>query len=75
MLLLHEEGLVSLKVQYIDGTKIESAANKYTFVWKGSTEKNQTKLRERVKGILEIAEKHADYYNPFIEMMLKGERK
>lgn len=57
VLLLHEEGLVSLKVQYIDGTKIESAANKYTFVWKGSTEKNQTKLRERVKGILEIAEK------------------
>ncbi len=36
--LLHEEGLVSLKVQYIDGTKIESCANKYTFVWKGSVE-------------------------------------
>ena len=28
--------MVSLKVQYIDGTKIESVANKYTFVWKGS---------------------------------------
>ena len=31
--LLHDEGLISLDVQYIDGTKIESVANKYTFVW------------------------------------------
>lgn len=31
--LLHKEGFVSLEVQYIDGTKIESAANKYSFVW------------------------------------------
>ena len=42
--LLHEEGLISLDVQYIDGTKIESVANKYTFVWKGSVEKNKAKL-------------------------------
>src|SRR5690606_27123256 len=34
--LLAELGYVSLKVQYIDGTKIESAAGRYTFVWKGS---------------------------------------
>lgn len=26
--LLHEEGFVSLKAQYLDGTKIESVANK-----------------------------------------------
>ena len=39
--LLHDEGLVSLKVQYEDGTKIESVANKYTFVWKKSTEKSR----------------------------------
>lgn len=32
--LLVEEGLLTLDVQYIDGTKIESSANKYTFVWK-----------------------------------------
>lgn len=54
--LLHDEGLVSLNVQYIDGTKIESAANKYTFVWKGSTEKNKVKLEANVKGVLEAAE-------------------
>ncbi|MEQ8648100.1 MAG: transposase, partial [Cyclobacteriaceae bacterium] len=31
--LLVEEGLVSIKHIYTDGTKIESSANKYTFVW------------------------------------------
>src|SRR5574344_1756437 len=56
VLLLHNEGLVSLKVQYIDGTKIESVANKYTFVWKGSTEKNKAKLEANVKAVLESAE-------------------
>jgi transposase len=30
---------VSLDVQYIDGTKVESEANKCTFVWRGSVEK------------------------------------
>src|SRR5690606_23697908 len=38
---------VSLNVQYIDGTKIESAANRYTCVWKGSVEKNKAKLEEK----------------------------
>lgn len=55
--LLHDEGLVSLDVQYIDGTKIESVANKYTFVWRGSTEKNKAKLEARVKSVLEDAER------------------
>ena len=56
VLLLAEENLVTLKVQYIDGTKIESVANKYTFVWKGSTEKNKAKLEANVKAVLEAAE-------------------
>ena len=56
VLMLNEEGLVSLKVQYIDGTKIESAANRYTFVWRGTTEKNKAKLEAKVKAVLEAAE-------------------
>ncbi len=32
VLLLSSKGLVTLDVEYIDGTKIESKANKYTFV-------------------------------------------
>ena len=54
--LLHREGFVSLQVQYIDGTKIESAANKYSFVWKGSVEKYDTRLREKTDAILKDIE-------------------
>ena len=54
--LLHDEGLISLDVQYIDGTKIDSVANKDTFVWKGSVEKNKAKLIAKVDGVLKEAE-------------------
>lgn len=50
--LLHEEGFVSLKVQYIDGTKIESVANKYTFVWRGSVEKYDARLKTKTEALL-----------------------
>lgn len=50
--LLHQEGFVSLEVQYIDGTKIESAANKYGFVWHGSVEKHDKRLREKTDAVL-----------------------
>ena len=50
---LVELGQVSLDVQYIDGTKIESVANKYTFVWKKTTEKNKVKLEEDIKYVLD----------------------
>lgn len=46
VIMLADKGFVSLNVEYIDGTKIESKANKYTFVWKKSTEKNRAKLPE-----------------------------
>nr|WP_255504421.1 hypothetical protein [Bacteroides sp. PHL 2737] len=34
VLMLVELGYISLEKQYIDGTKMESAANRYTFVWR-----------------------------------------
>ena len=49
---LVEAGQLSLDVQYIDGTKIESVANKYTFVWKKTTERNKEKLEGKIKDIL-----------------------
>ena len=58
--LLHEEGFVSLKVQYIDGTKIESVANKYTFVWRGSVEKYDARLKAKTEALLrQIEQNHA----------------
>lgn len=47
--LLVAEGLVSLKEVYVDGTKIESKANRYTFVWGKSIKAS----RERIKKQLE----------------------
>ena len=55
--LIHREGLVTLDVQYIDGTKIESVANKYTFVWKGAVDTYDERLKTKVDAILKQAEK------------------
>lgn len=41
---LYEIGEISGDAIFIDGTKIEACANKYTFVWKKSVTKNQAKL-------------------------------
>ncbi|MDH8679946.1 IS1182 family transposase [Fusibacter bizertensis] len=46
--LLLEDGHVNLKNIYIDGTKIESVAGRYTFVWRKSVEKYQKKLKEQL---------------------------
>ena len=50
--LLVEMGQIPLEEQYIDGTKIESVANKYIFVWKKTVEKNKAKLEEKIRNIL-----------------------
>ena len=51
---------------FVDGTKIESAANKYTFVWKGSVEKYEKKLDEKVRELIKeintIAEQENEIY-------------
>lgn len=58
--LLQEAGYVSLDVQYIDGTKIESASNKYTFVWRGSVEKYKAKLEGKIRSVLSLVDKHIE---------------
>lgn len=50
--LIQEMGHVELCMQYIDGTKIESASGRYSFVWKGSVTKNKAKLEGRIKAVL-----------------------
>ena len=52
VLLLCAKGFVSLDVEYVDGTKIESKANKYTFVWRKTVERNRAKLLEKIKALL-----------------------
>ena len=41
---LFDLGEISGETIFIDGTKIEASANKYTFVWKKAVTKNQAKL-------------------------------
>ena len=52
VLILAERGFISLEVEYIDGTKIESKANKYTFVWKKMVVKNRAKLQQKIRMLL-----------------------
>ncbi|BBA51392.1 putative transposase [Fusobacterium varium] len=51
---------ISTETIYIDGTKIEAYANKYTFVWKKSIEKYRTRLDEK---ILELISNFNDDFN------------
>jgi transposase len=46
-------GLVDFEQYFVDGTKMEANANKYSFVWKKSTEKYKAKLQEKVKALLD----------------------
>ena len=46
--MLAENKEISMKNLFIDGTKLEAASNKYTFVWKGSVTKNQKKLMDKL---------------------------
>lgn len=49
-------GLVDFEQYFVDGTKMEANANKYSFVWKKSTENYRGKLQEKVKALLEEVE-------------------
>ena len=52
VLLLNAKGLVTLDVEYIDGTKIEAKSNRYTFVWRKTVERNRARLMEKIKALL-----------------------
>jgi len=47
--ILAEIGELSLSSVFIDGTKIEANANRYSFVWKKSTQKAEAKIQEKMK--------------------------
>jgi len=47
--LLEEAGELSLLSVFIDGSKLEANANRYSFVWKKSTPKNEAKMQEKMK--------------------------
>ena len=46
--LLEQQGETDHETVFVDGTKIESSAGRYTFCWRGSVEKRLAKVREKV---------------------------
>ncbi len=54
--LLHKLGEISGKSIFIDGTKMESCANKYTFVWKKAVTKSMAKLFDKITRLVEECE-------------------
>lgn len=65
---LYEMGEVKFKNLFVDGTKIEAYANKYTFVWKSAIEKNLIKLEKKISNFLSVlAERYGFSENASIE--------
>lgn len=60
VMLLAEEGLVTLKEVFTDGTKIESIAGKYTFVWGKVIKTRKEKMVEQLEQMWVYAQSIAD---------------
>lgn len=58
--ILEKKGLVTLKTLFIDGTKIEANANRYTFVWRGT-------VNYHLAGLLDTIDKLYLRYNQFLQ--------
>nr|WP_246187874.1 transposase [Paenibacillus tengchongensis] len=48
---LADEKYISLEHYFVDGTKIEANANRYTFVWGKAVSKHKAKLQEKVDAL------------------------
>ena len=68
VILLNEEGLLSIDEVYTDGTKLEANAGKYTFVWKRAIQTNKLKMKQQLQDIWDyassIAQKEDDQLPP-----------
>ncbi|MBM7111787.1 Transposase DDE domain protein [Brevibacillus laterosporus] len=53
---LVEENYVKLEHYFVDGTKIEANANRYTFVWGKAVVKHKAKLQEKVQTLFATIE-------------------
>ncbi len=77
--LLIEQGYIKMQNYFLDGTKIEANANKYTFTWSKSVEKYDARLDEKIKGHLReidqiVAEENGIYLNKDLEELGEDNR-
>ncbi len=61
---LDDYGELSKETVFIDGTKIEACANKYTFVWKKSVGKWEEKMFQKVQEAVSLL--NQDYVQSFV---------
>ena len=59
ILKLIEDNYITMENYFLDGTKIEANANKYSFVWKKSTLRFEEKLKEKIRETLRLIEETA----------------
>lgn len=64
---LKKEGLITLESLFIDGTKLEANANRYTFVWRGT-------LNYRLAGLLDTIDSLYHRYNTLLKDYGYGEK-
>ncbi len=57
VLFLNDQGVLNLKDLYVDGTKIEANANRYTFVWGKSIKTNKVRIQRQLKELWSYTEK------------------
>lgn len=50
---LHNIGEIKFENLFVDGTKIEANANRYTFVWKKVVNKNENKMFDKIQSCIE----------------------
>ena len=57
VVLLAEEGVLSLKDIFVDGTKIEANPNRYTFVWGKSIKTSKERIKKQLNELWSYVEK------------------
>ena len=84
---IFEKDHVDLQHTYIDGTKIEANANRYTWVWKKSCTKNRGKVFEKISTLIDAMnqevlgylnvklEKREEYAIDYVSELLEMYRK
>jgi transposase len=55
--LLVAEGLLNIKELYVDGTKIEANANRYTFVWGKAIKTSRERIKKQLNELWQYAQK------------------
>lgn len=74
--MLHEMGEIEYEHLFVDGTKIEANANKYSFVWKKSTNKYEARLEEKTARVLpDLCNKYGIMAGDLDELLLALEAK